>query len=122
MGVVREPRPWLLTIAKRLLIDKSRRQKVEQAYIEQCMALAEESPALAPSTEAICSAVEALEKIAQALDTLSDNARRAFVMRHIDGLTLKEIAEHIGVSITMIRKYLVQGLVACHRVMDSDTP
>lgn len=119
LNAVREPRPWLLTVAKRLLIDKSRRARLEQAYIEECMALAEQNPALAPSTEAICSAVQALEKIAQALDGLPPAARRAFVLRHIDGLTLVGIAQRLGVSHTMVSKYLVQGLVACHRIIEA---
>lgn len=119
---VREPRPWLLTIAKRLLIDKSRRARLEQAYLEECIALAQQNPALAPSTDDICSAVQALEKISEALDQLSDKARQAFVLRHIDGYKLEEIAEQLKVSRTMVRKYLVQGLVACHQVIEATQP
>lgn len=118
---VREPRPWLLTIAKRLLIDRSRRAKVEQAFVKECSALMRENPALAPSAEAVFAAVEALEKIATALDKLPDNARHAFVLRYLDNLTLVEIAERLDVSHTMVRKYLVQVLAACHQIIEPQT-
>lgn len=117
---IREPRPWLLTIAKRLLIDKSRRASLERAYVTECMALAKQNPVLAPSTEAICSAIQALKSVAEALDGLPPQVERAFVLRHIDGLTLVDIAEQLEVSHTMVRKYLVQGLAACHHVFEAE--
>ena len=115
---VREPRSWLLTIAKRLLIDKSRRVRVEQAFVAECSALMQDNPALAPSAEVICSAVQALAKIAETLDRFPDNPRQAFVLRFIDGLTLVEIAHRLNVSHTMVRKYLVQVLAACNQTVE----
>ena len=35
LSKVSEHRPWLLTIAKRLLIDKKRRYKLEQSYLAE---------------------------------------------------------------------------------------
>ncbi|MEM9623408.1 MAG: sigma factor-like helix-turn-helix DNA-binding protein, partial [Pseudomonadota bacterium] len=89
--------------------------------LQECQALAEENPTLAPSAETICDAVRTLEQIAKALDDLSANARRAFVLRHIDGLTLVETAARLGVSRTMVRRYLVQSLAACYVVIESES-
>lgn len=118
MNTVKEPRAWLLTIAKRIMIDKSRRQKLEQAYLEECTVLAEQNPTCAPSSEDARAALQALEHIARALEQLSEKAQNAFILRNIDGLTLVDIASELNVSKTMVRKYLAQGLVACYNVLE----
>ena len=117
-STVTDHRPWLLTIAKRLLIDKSRRQKLERAYLE-ALHLASESPETSPSSEELWMAVQTLELIAKALEKLAEKPRQAFLLRHIDGLTQAAIAERLGVSVTMVRNYLVQALVACHSVVEN---
>lgn len=117
-ATVTNHRPWLLTIAKRLLIDKSRRFKLEQAYLEAL----KEQPQIqsAPSSEELLFAVQTLEQIAQVLDSLAEKPRKAFVLRNIEGLTQADIAVQLGVSNTMVRNYLVQGLVACHDLIDGN--
>ena len=117
---VSEHRPWLLTIAKRLLIDKSRRRQLEQAYLAE-LQLSLQATAVAPSSEQILMAVQTLELIASALDTLAEKPRQAFLLRYVDCLTQADIAGQLGVSITMVRKYLVQGLVACHEFIDDES-
>lgn len=118
-STVNEHRPWLLTIAKRLLIDKSRRKKLEYAYLEQ-LKLSSQMADTVPSSEQLLVAVQTLELIAQVLDKLADKPKQAFLLRHIHCLTQAEIAEQMGVSVTMVRKYLVQGLMACHHVIEDD--
>ena len=54
-----------------------------------------------------------------ALDGLSDKSRQAFLLHYLDGETQPRIAEQLGVSDRMVRKYLVQALVHCQRVMDA---
>lgn len=115
--VVHEPRAWLLTIAKRLLIDKHRRYQLEQAYLAE-LKLSSESMAHVPSSEQLLLAVQTLELLTQALEQLADKPKRAFLLRHTDGLTHAAIAEQLDVTVTMVRKYLVQGLVACHNVVE----
>ncbi len=113
----REPRAFLATIARRLLIDRGRRQKLEQAYRE---ALARHAQYLeqAPSAEQVMAAVQALEQIARALDAMSPRARQAFVMRHLEGLSHAEIAERLQVSTKTVQSYLVQALLQCHAAAD----
>lgn len=118
LSVVKEPRPWLLTISKRIMIDKSRRAKVEQAYLAECAQLAQDNPLLVPSSEQIFSAVQILGVISSALEGVPEKAQQAFIFRFIDGLTLADTAEKLSVSHTMVRKYLVQCLAACHDIFE----
>ena len=57
--------------------------------------------------------LESLERLSRALDTLSPKARAAFLMSQLDGLTYAEIAEKVGVSASMVRQYMAQGLRCC---------
>ncbi|WP_455170828.1 sigma-70 family RNA polymerase sigma factor [Azospirillum largimobile] len=115
---IHEPRAFLTTTAKRLLLDRARRQTIEQAYLAE-LALAAETIAGHPSPEDVLAAVQALEQIGAALQAVSARAREAFLMHYLDGQTHASIAGHLGVSTRMVQKYLAQCLLQCCRVRDS---
>lgn len=110
---LREPRAFLATTARRLLIDRARRQSIEQAYLESLQRSIENQGGEA-SPEQILEAVQLLTGLAEVLNGLSAKARQAFLMRHLDGASHAQIAEHLGVSNKMVQKYLVQALLKCH--------
>ncbi|OBY88439.1 RNA polymerase subunit sigma [Pseudomonas sp. AU11447] len=111
---LQEPRAFICTIARRLLIDRARRQAIEQAYLDELARVLDEADGH-PSAEQVAEAIDALEQIAHALLGLNAKARMAFLLRHLDGLTHEQIAERLGVSTRMVQKYLVQALLHCHR-------
>lgn len=110
---VQQPRAFLTTTARRLLVDRARRQAIEQAYLEHLFLLAQEQPALAPAPDAIAMAVEALAQIAAALEGLAARPREAFLRHYLDEQPQAEIAQGMGVSKRMVQKYLAQALVHC---------
>ena len=109
---LREPRAWLTTTANRLIIDQARRQAVEQAWLRELSALTDPLAGFASPEDSLLAA-EALAHIASALDHVPPKAGEAFLLHYLDGLTHAEIGDHLGVSPRMVRKYLVQCLVAC---------
>lgn len=109
---IQEPRAYLTTTAKRLLVDRARRQLIEQAYLAE-LALASESLPGYPSPEETLATLQALERVGEALHRLAANAREAFLMHYLDGCTHAVIAQHLGVSTRMVQKYLVQALLHC---------
>ncbi|MFV0454641.1 MAG: sigma-70 family RNA polymerase sigma factor [Pseudomonas sp.] len=111
---LREPKAFIATVARRLLIDRARRSRIEQAYLEALYQASLEIEGF-PSPEQVLQAVEALAQIAAALQGLREKPRQAFLLRHLDGLPHAEIAERLGVSVKMVQKYLVQALLHCHR-------
>lgn len=115
---LQQPRAYLTTVAKHLLVDRARRQTLERAYLAE-LALLQQSLAGHPSPEEILLTLQALDQIGAALAGLSERAREAFVLHYLDGLTHEAIASHLGVSDRMVRKYLVQALVHCHQVRDA---
>lgn len=111
-----EPRAYLTTTARRLMIDQVRRRQIEQAYLAELALLAEQSEC-SPSPEQTLAAIQALQQIGAALDGLAEKPRQAFLLHYLDGQSHAAIALHIGVSARMIRKYLVQALLHCHRAL-----
>lgn len=108
-----EPRAFLTCIATRLIIDDSRRAKLERAWREsQVLQNVEQSSV--PSTEEIVEFLDALESIARLLQDLAERPRKAFMMYRLDGMAQAEIATELGVSVSMVKKYVAQGLLHCH--------
>ncbi|WP_343578152.1 RNA polymerase sigma factor [Pseudomonas sp.] len=108
---LREPRAFLVTIAKGLLVDHWRRVALEQAYLAELHHLPE---AVQPSAEEHCLILADLREIDRLLGSLSTRARRAFLLNRLDGLGHAEIAELLGVSVPRVRQYIAQGLRQCY--------
>jgi RNA polymerase sigma factor (sigma-70 family) len=109
---VEQPRAWLTTTAKRLMVDDIRHQRIEQAYLAELAALGREQDGY-PSPEQILVAVQALLQLSTALEAVSGKARTAFVRHYLDGETHAATAAELGVSTRMVQKYLAQVLLQC---------
>ena len=107
----REPRAFLVAIAKGLLFDYFRRAALEQAYLTELMLSPE---AEQPSVEEQQMILEDLKTIDRLLGKLSSKARAAFLYNRLDGLGHAEIAERLGVSVPRVRQYLAQGVRQCY--------
>ena len=118
VATLREPRAFLSTTARRLIIDQVRRKHIENAYLQE-LALTAEALEGFQSPEHILSTLEALEHIAFMLEGLQDNVRQAFVLYYLDGLTQSEIARQLGLSDRTVRKYLIQALLHCSHSLDT---
>jgi len=114
---MREPRAYLVTTAKRLLIDQARRDRIEKAYLEELALLAASAP-FAPSAQDVMQTVQALMQIEAALDGLSVKARQAFLLCYLEGCTHAVVAAQLGVSTKMVQKYLIQALAHCHHALE----
>jgi RNA polymerase sigma factor (sigma-70 family) len=114
---IREPRAFLVTTANRLMADRARRKVIEDAYLHE-LALAASHSAGSPSPEQILETVQALTQIEAVLDGLADKPRQAFLLHYLDGEPQRQIADHLGVSERMVRKYLVQALTHCQFLLD----
>ena len=107
----REPRAFLVAIAKGLLFDYFRRAALEQAYLTELMLIPEGEQ---PSIEEQQLILEDLKAIDRLLGKLSTKARAAFLYNRLDGLSHAEIAEKLGVSVPRVRQYLAQGIRQCY--------
>ena len=107
----REPRAFLVQVAKGLLFDHFRRAALEQAYLSELMLIPE---AEQPSLEEQQLILDDLKAIDRLLGKLSSKARAAFLYSRLDGMAHAEIADTLGVSVPRIRQYLAQGMRQCY--------
>lgn len=107
----REPRAFLVSVAKGLLFDYFRRAALEQAYLTELMLIPQ---AEQPSLEEQQLILEDLKAIDHLLGKLSSKARAAFLYNRLEGMGHAEIAEKLGVSMSRVRQYLAQGIRQCY--------
>ncbi|MFI8560082.1 sigma-70 family RNA polymerase sigma factor [Pseudomonas putida] len=111
------PRAFLRTVARGLVIDHWRREELHRAYLE---ALAQVPEDQAPSVETRELLLELLERIARLLDGLKPKVRRAFLLAQCDGLSHKQIAEHMGISLRSVERYVADALYHCYLLRYED--
>ncbi len=111
-----EPRDYLATIARGLVIDRYRRHAIEQAYKQT---LAERTEAIAISEEDKAIIIETLVAVDKALSALGERARRIFMLSQIEGLTYQQIADQLQVSLTTVKKHMIRALTECALIMAS---
>lgn len=111
---IREPRAYLTTVARRLLINHLERQSLEQAYRASLHLLPEAS---APSAEARAILLETLQELDALLDALPAKVRTAFLLSQLEDMSYEDIASHMQLSVRTVTRYMAQGFRQCLRVM-----
>ncbi|CAB3908939.1 sigma-70 family RNA polymerase sigma factor [Achromobacter animicus] len=107
---LQEPRAYLTTIAKRLMVDLYRRLALEQAYLEVLAAM----PARhAPSEEQRLAVLQTLREVDALLAALPDKVRAAFLLSQLDGLTYEQIATEMRVSVRTVKRYMAEAFTHC---------
>lgn len=107
---LREPRNFLATVAKRVMIDHLRRRQLEQAFLD---ALALEPELYACSPEQQMLVLETLLQLDTMLDGLGYKVRQAFLLAQLDGLSYVEIGQRLGVSVSSVTKYMAKATEQC---------
>ncbi|MBM7062641.1 sigma-70 family RNA polymerase sigma factor [Pseudomonas sp. UL073] len=109
-----EGRRYLVQIARNLVIDQWRRQRIEQAYLDSLAQLPEPET---PSLETRAMVIETLMQIDAMLDDMPARVREAFLLSQFDGLTYPQIAERLQVSVSAVQKYMLRAIAACYQVL-----
>lgn len=108
---IQQPRAFLRTVARGLIIDHWRREELHKAYLE---ALALVPEANTPDVETRELLLELLERIAKMLDGLKPKVRTAFSLAQCEGLRHQEIAQQMGVSVRTVERYIADALYHCY--------
>ncbi len=110
LTALREPRAYLVTVGKRLLLNHQRRRRLEQAYLD---ALAHLPEAVTPSAEQRWIVLQTLQALDDLLDGLPHSVRRAFLWSQLEGLGYAQIAERLHVSQRTVKRYMAQAYEHC---------
>jgi RNA polymerase sigma-70 factor (ECF subfamily) len=109
-----QARPYLVRIAKNLVIDLVRRRKLEAAYLDALAALPE---AVAPSQEDTLSVLQLLSALDAALAALPPKVSETFFMSQFDGMTYSAIADALGIAVATVRKHMLTATRSCLAVL-----
>lgn len=105
-----EARAYLRTMAQGMCVNLWHRREIEQAWLDTLAARPEE---FAPSAERQAMVLQALHEVGAMLLELPPKAAWAFLMAHACQMTDKEVAQDLGVSTRMVRKYIAQAMLRC---------
>jgi len=114
--IPRHTKALVFTAARNLLIDRVRREQIVSIeFMENLdvLNIAIEEPAL----DRALIAREELRKLQAALEKLSERERAVLVMQKIEGLSVREIADRLGVSTRTVKRSLGEGFRALADLM-----
>lgn len=115
-----EPRALLYQTARRLIIDRHRRQAVREH--DDIDALADDAQAAAPShlePESLYAHEQHARAIVATIEALPPRCREAFVLNRFEGLSHQEVADHMGISKNMVAQHIIRAVLACKACEDA---
>jgi len=110
---------WLTRITRNLLIDHYRRSRMERATdsIEDQLPVLEEQGALSARTDGLLAGREASEVLQSALQKLSPELRETVILRDLEEMEYKEIAQSLNVPEGTVKSRLNRGRAELTRIL-----
>jgi RNA polymerase sigma-70 factor (ECF subfamily) len=110
---------WLARLTRNLLIDHYRRTKMERstASIEEQLPMLEETNAMSARTDGLVAGREASELLQAALQKLSPELRETVVLRDLEELEYREIAQVLNVPEGTVKSRLNRGRAELARIL-----
>jgi len=109
-GTYEEARRYLYRMATNIAIDHVKVAKRRVAIIDENLVHFE---TFSDSAEPALLAREELGVVAGAIDDLPDRVREVLLLSRIEGLTHREIAARLGVSVSLVEKYIMRSIRHC---------
>ena len=113
-------KPFVFAVARNLLVDRVRREHVvsiETVSDIDTLGIAVEQPG--PDRNAI--ARQELRRLQQALDQLPQRCREAVLLRKVEGLSYREIAQRMGIGEDTVSEHLSKGMHALADTLYSES-
>lgn len=107
-------RALLYRTARNLVIDQHRRREVRQH--DNLDDLPESDHPQAPQhlePDAALASQQVIRAYVATIEALPPRCREAFVLHIFDELSQAQIAQRMGISVSMVEKHVVRGMVAC---------
>jgi RNA polymerase sigma-70 factor (ECF subfamily) len=112
-----EPAAFLNRIVRNLLIDRSRRQSARPPHVP--LGSGVEIP-VAPEQGADIAVDQMRRRYREIVDSLPPRMREVFVLHRVDGLSYKEIAARLDISVRTVEWHIAEAIVRIGRGLDSE--
>jgi RNA polymerase sigma-70 factor (ECF subfamily) len=107
---IRSPEAYLFTVAQHVLQQHTLKMAaLPSAELAQVLNAQSSATQADPALELV--ATQSLDRLQETLETLSPKVRAVFMLSRRDGLSFDEIAERLGCSRPMVKKYLMKALL-----------
>jgi RNA polymerase sigma-70 factor (ECF subfamily) len=113
-GRVACARAFLFTTARNAAIDLFRRRRWrahEELSEDTALPVLDEAPEIGESLERD----HRLEVLLEGILALPERCRQVMMLRHLDGLSYKEIAARLGISPETVKVHMIKGVKDCTR-------
>ena len=116
---VEQPRAFLFQMARNLLRDHWRRQQVRHSVQID----SEPEPLSDERDDPMAAAhrLQRLEQLKTVLAQLSPRRREALMLHRFEGLSQAQIAERMGISVSMVEKHIAFALLHCKQHLQRDS-
>ena len=111
-GRLTQTKPFLFTAARNLAIDMFRRRRTaaHEAIDEfEALPMLEETPDVVATMER----QQRLDALVEAVASLPPRCREVMMLRHLEGLSYKAIAERLGISPETVKVHMMKGVRSC---------
>ena len=110
--LVHSPKAFLFRIARNAALNELvRKSRLLTEYIED--SAAQDVLDKSASAEELVMGREKLAMFCRGVASLPAQCRRTFLMRKVCGMSHKDIAEQLGISISTVEKHVASGLLRC---------
>ena len=114
---IEHPKAYLFSIAKNLALNElGRKSRKMTDFIEECEAANMAEPS--ESLEEHIQAEESVVLYCQAASQLPERCRRVYLLRKVHGLSHKEIADRLDISLSAVSKHLTKGMLSCQKYIE----
>ena len=115
---IRSPQAYLFTVAHHVLHQHKMSLSATPESVDVMDVLAEMEAHVADDPATQLDVRRRLQYLDTLLNEVPPRSRVAFILHRRFGFTLEEIAEHLGVSRPMVKKYLVKALAHCKQRLE----
>jgi RNA polymerase sigma factor (sigma-70 family) len=114
-GGIREPKAFLFKIAKNLtLTDKRKSMQESTGPLEDLVGAELIVDERQVTADELLDGRRKLALFALAVANLPPQCRKAFLLRRVEGLTYKQIANRMDISVSAVEKHVTNGLLKCN--------
>jgi RNA polymerase sigma factor (sigma-70 family) len=105
---IQNPEAFLVRTARNIAADEARHRRVRNELDNGAEILIETTDHEPLQSEALA-ARERLRRVEEGLDRLGPRTREIFLMHRVDGLKYKDIARHVGISVSAVEKHVAKA-------------
>ncbi len=115
---IRQPRAFLYRIAKNLVVDSSRKQAVRVRHAVEFIDL-DELSSTNPSPYQLAEDEQLYAALREAINDMLPRRQQVFVLYRFGNRTQAAIADHLGISTSMVERHLMRAMEHCRTRLQS---